>query len=153
MTQPFISLNTSQNTSSHPVDFFDRSRKRRDAIDRSRCAESAVQAAYGCEGRAVMRRVSGSDGWMETVVTLLATVVFGLGWAAIETRSADATLQAKRAAIAQVASAGSTAEREEREIGVGAKTGYAAAGPATAPLHYGVPYSPWTDEPLARSKR
>jgi hypothetical protein len=42
-----------------------------------------------CEGRYESRSESRSESWLDAVVTLLATVVFGLGWALVELERAD----------------------------------------------------------------
>jgi hypothetical protein len=163
-----------------------------DSIVRSRNAERVVQAAYGSLGHAGTNAIAffgregregrggsegyedrggharvKSDGLVETLVTIFATIAFGLGWASIETQTSEATEAARRDALTP--SLTLAMPSAARPTGASAEKGYARGSASDAPfVRRGLPGLPgplevtpspgaartqWTEKPPVRSKR
>lgn len=111
-----------------------------EAALRSREAEAVVQAAYGSRGAARQ------DGLMETLVTVFATIVFGLGWASIESGSlAELPVETRYAASDSMISSTSSTPSTSSTSSTSSGAAYRAGAP-------GARHNAWTEKPLARSK-
>lgn len=86
------------------------------------------------------------DSWVDAVVTLLATVIFGLGWALVELERADPPLNRYDAAASEMWIAAVATSIEARAIDTGV-TEIAAVG------HSGDRNARWTELALERSSR
>jgi len=86
------------------------------------------------------------DSWVDAVVTLLATVIFGLGWVLVELERADPPLNRYDAAASEMWIAAVATSIDARAIDTGV-TEIAAVG------HSGDRNARWTELALERSSR
>jgi len=92
------------------------------------------------------RRDRRQDSWVDAAVTLLATVIFGLGWVLVELERADPPLNRYDAAASEMWIAAVATSIDARSIDTGV-TEIAAVG------HSGDRNARWTELALERSSR
>jgi hypothetical protein len=92
------------------------------------------------------RNATRQDSWVDAAITLLATIVFGLGWTLVELERADPPLNRYDAAASEMWVAAVATSIEAREV----ETRAAEAVPGG---RWGAVDARWTELALQRSNR
>lgn len=92
------------------------------------------------------------DSWVDAIVTVLATIVFGLGWALVELERADLPLSRYDTATSEIGVAAIATSIETRADGARA-TEFRTVRLARSGRHHGDKDARWTVPALQRSKR